>query len=117
MQVYPGILLSSATVSPPLFPVSVNGTQLGYLPGETLPITALGLIATISSGASLTYSVQVSGDNPGSTSGIVNWNNHDVIVNATTSLNSNIAYAVTAVRLNVSSWISGSVNLAVVRWP
>jgi hypothetical protein len=94
-------LLSSATASPPIYPVAVNGTQLGYLPGETLPITSLGLICTAT--GTLTYSVQVSGDNPENSAGIVNWNNHDVIVNATTSLNSNIAYAVTAIFRQVAA--------------
>lgn len=115
MIVYPGISLSTAAVSSALFPLQNGGTQVGYIPANTLPIQSLGLICTISSGASLNYSVQVSGDNPEQT--VVNWNNHDVINNATTSLNSNIAYGVSAIRLNVTSWISGSVNLAVVQWP
>ena len=115
MIVYNGILLSSATSSPALFPLQTGGTQVGYIPANTLPITSLGLICTLSATASLTYSVQVTGDNPEGT--IVNWNNHDVIVNATTSLNSNIAYPVSGIRLQVTSFTSGTVNLAVVQWP
>ena len=115
MIVYSGILVSGATASAPLFPLQNSGTQVGYIPANTLPITSLGLICTVSATAALTYSVQVSGDNP--EQNVVNWNNHDVIVNATTSLNSNIAYPVSAVRLNVTSYTSGSVNLAVVQWP
>ena len=113
MFVYPGIALSTATTSAPLFPLQSGGTQQGPIPYNTIPIQSLGLICTAT--GTLTYSVQVSGDNPENT--IVNWNNHDVINNATTSLNSNIAYGVSAIRLNVTSWISGSVNLAVVQWP
>lgn len=113
--VYAGILLSTATASPPLFPLQTGGTQVGYIPANTLPIQSLGLVCTVSNGASLIYSVQVSGDNP--EQAIVNWNNHAVVVNQTASIYSDIAQPVSAIRLNVTSWISGSVNLGIVQWP
>jgi hypothetical protein len=73
----------------------------------------LGLIATISSGASLTYSVQVTADPP---ENFQNWNNHDVLVNQTASANGNVAYPITGIRLNVTAYASGSVNLGVAQW-
>jgi hypothetical protein len=99
---YPGVSMSAAGVSPPIIITSPGALQ------------SLGLIVTVSSGASLTYSVQVSADNAGS---LNNWNNHDVLVGLSASANGNIAYPVTAVRLNVTSWSSGTVNLGVAQWP
>ena len=75
----------------------------------------LGLAATISPGATLTYSVQITCDPSPSNTG--NWNNHDVLVNLTASANSNIAYPITGLRLNVTSYTSGTVTLGVARWP
>lgn len=87
--------------TPPYFTPSANYT--------------LGLIATVSSGGSLTYTVQVTGDPKPSTNG--NWNAHDVLTGLTSSANSNIAYPVTAIRLNVTNYVSGSVNLGIAKWP
>ncbi len=75
----------------------------------------LGLIATVSSGASLTYTVQVTADQQPSSSG--NWNSHDVLTGLTASTNSNIAYPVTGIRLNVTNYVSGSITLGVAKWP
>jgi hypothetical protein len=84
---------------------------------EVEPPTAgtprLSLICTISAGSILTYSVEVTGDSPASPGG--NWNAHDVIAAQTDSTVSNVTYPVTAVRLNVTAYTSGSVHLAVVQ--
>lgn len=82
---------------------------------QAAPAYALGLIVTLSSGASLTYSVQVTADQVPSANG--NWNDHDILTGLTASANSNIAYPVTGVRLHVSAWSSGSANLGVAQWP
>ena len=58
--------------------------------------------------------VQVTGDANPQDSG--NWNYHDVLFGQTMSANANIAYPVSGIRLNVGTWVSGSVNLAVVQW-
>jgi hypothetical protein len=79
------------------------------------PSWSLGLICTVSPGASLTYAVQVTADQVPSANG--NWNNHDVVVGQTASVNSNIAYPVTGVRLNVTNYISGSIVLGIATWP
>ena len=106
MTAYNGVSLSAAGVSPAV-PIVPNRGAL------TTPITSLGLICTVSPGASLTYSVQVSADpiNP------INWNNHDVLVGQTSSANGNILYPVTFVRLSVTAYTSGSVNLGIAQWP
>lgn len=75
----------------------------------------LGLLCTVSPGAALTYSVQVTGDPAPSAAG--HWNEHDVLTNLIGSANSNIVYPVTGVRLNVLNHTSGTVTLAIVRWP
>ena len=79
------------------------------------PCYALGLGLTFSAGASLTATVQVTADPVPSAGG--NWNNHDVLVNQVASANSNIAYPVTGIRLVVTNYSSGFVNLGVAQWP
>jgi hypothetical protein len=78
----------------------------------------VGIICTVNSGT-LTYSIQVSGD--GGTPS--HWNNHDTLASLTASANGNLAYPVTAMRINVSAFTSGSVTCSVVQadserpWP
>jgi hypothetical protein len=117
MLVYPNITLNSQAASPPIYINGADGgsgIQVSYRQSSIL-ITSLGLICTLSNGASLTYSVQVSADPPAG--GITHWNNHDVLVAQTASANSNILYPVTALRLNVTAYSSGSVTLGVAQWP
>jgi hypothetical protein len=108
MSSYSGVSLSAVGASSPIL-ILPNSAQ------RYLPILALGLVCTVSSGASLVYSVQVTADSQGGS--ILNWNNHDVLVNQSGSANGNILYPVSAVRLVVTSWTSGSVNLGVAQWP
>ena len=79
------------------------------------PSVRPGLIATISPGANLTYSVQITGDQQPSTNG--NWNDHQDFSGVTSSINSNVGYPITAYRLAVTAYSSGSVHLGVARWP
>ena len=77
----------------------------------------VGVVITVPSGASANYTVQVTGDNVQFGGGIpTNWNAlDDCLVNANTSQNSNIAFPVTAVRLNVASLSAGgSITLAII---
>jgi hypothetical protein len=76
-------------------------------------IKTFGLVATVSPGASLTYNVEVTADVNPSAGG--NWNPHDVIRGMTASANGNIAYPITGIRLNVTTWVSGSVTLGIAR--
>lgn len=110
MSAYPGVTLSSQTASDP-----INVSPPQNMMWQAAPAYALGLICTLSSGASLTYSVQVTADQVPSTNG--NWNDHDVLTGLTASANSNIAYPVTAVRLKISSYVSGTANLGIAQWP
>ena len=110
---YNGVSLATTGVSTAIFPFMSGGAQLGQMPHETVPITSLGLLCTVT--GSLTYSVQISCDNPEEPP--VNWLNHDIIANQTAGIFSNIAFPVSAVRLNVTSWTSGTVNLGIVQWP
>lgn len=75
----------------------------------------IGLCCVLSAGANLTYQVQLTCDANPTDGG--NWINHDIIVALTASKFGNIAYAVTAVRLNISAYTSGNVNLGVAQWP
>ena len=110
MSAYPGVTLTSVSSSAPIV-IKPNDNVFWH----AAPAYALGLICTVSSGASLTYSVQVTADQVPSAAG--NWNNHDILVGQTASANSNVAYPVTGVRLTVTAYSSGTVNLGVARWP
>lgn len=113
MIVFPVQTLSGVGASSILQPYGTNGIQFGQNNGNN--ITSLGLICTVSAGASLTYSVQVTADQAPSAGG--NWNDHDVLTALTASKNSNILYGISGIRLSVSIWSSGSVTLGTVQWP
>ena len=112
MLIYPGVTLSAATASPPVLIDGNSAVLWGLNVNPANQIKTLGLICTVSPGAAITYSVQVTGDLPAVP--IINWNNHDILVNMTTSANGNIEFPVSAVRLIVTSWASGSVTLGMV---
>lgn len=75
----------------------------------------IGILCTVSNGASLTYNVEITGDVTPSSSG--NWNLHDTLFSLSASANGNLEFAVTGIRVNITSYSSGSVNLAVTKWP
>ena len=72
----------------------------------------VGIVVTIPTGSSCSYDVEVTGDDL--VASLSRWNKHDVLQGKSASANSNLAYPVTAVRINPSS-IVGSVTLAVVQ--
>ena len=110
MSAYPGVVMAAGGTSAP---IDVNPPQ--KMLWQAAPAYALGLICTLSNGANLTYTVQVTADQIPSVNG--NWNSHDVLVSQTISANSNIAYPITGARLRVTNYISGSVNLGIAQWP
>lgn len=110
MSAYPGIKLSGNGTS-----AALNVSPPQNILWEAPPAYALGLIVSLSNGAGLTYTAQITADQIPSLNG--NWNNHDILQNQTVSSNSNIAYPVTGVRLVVTNYVSGSVNLGVAQWP
>ena len=72
----------------------------------------VGIIVTVPDDSSATYDVEVTGDD---LTGVpTHWNKHDVLQSKSASANSNLAYPVTAIRLNPSS-IVGSIVMAVVQ--
>ena len=78
----------------------------------------IGLGVSLSAGASLTYTVQHTFDdvwasdfNPAT----ANWFSHATMVNKNTSFDGNYAYPVTAIRLNVTAWTSGTATLTAVQ--
>lgn len=114
MYVFPLLTLTGGTgKSDPIRPYSSSGTQLGQPNG--LSIISIGLVATVSSGASLTYSVEVTNDPSPSVNG--NWNLHDTMQSLTSSANANIDYPVSAWRLSIDSYTSGTVTLGTAQWP
>jgi hypothetical protein len=88
--------------------------------GQAAPVVVkkappLGLVATLSAGAVLTYSVQVTADPFPSSTG--NWNNHDYLAALTVSANGNVLYPITGIRLVVTAYTSGSISLGIAQWP
>lgn len=112
MQAYNPVTVSSAASSSAIIPYNSDNTPVGQLGPQ--PIQALGMICTVSDGASLTYSVQVSCDPPNR---LTNWLNHDTLHSLNASQYGYVSWPVTAVRLTVSAWSSGSVTLSVTQWP
>ena len=110
MSAYTPITMQANGNSPPL---AVEPPQ--NMIWQVQPSYNLGLIATVSPGASLTYTVQITGDQIPSANG--NWNNHDVLASQTASANGNVGYPLTGVRLVVSNYVSGKVTLGVAQWP
>ena len=110
MSAYVPIVMSGNGSSTPLM---VRPEQ--NIMWQAAPAYSFGLVATLSPGGSLTYTVQVTADPIPSATG--NWNNHDVLYNQTSSANSNIAYPITGLRLVVTGYSSGTITLGVARWP
>ena len=113
MSAFPTIKATAAGATAPLVLNMLQGYSPYFSP---TPAWALGLIATVSPGASLTYNVEITGDQqPNNATG--NWNAHDTMTALTGSANGNVAFPITGIRLNVTSYVSGSVSLGVVQWP
>jgi hypothetical protein len=92
---------------------AASATQCPINPAMLSNGAGIGLILNFSTGAVATASVQVTGDPSPSTTSV--WNNHDTLVNQTTSANGNIAFPVTAVRLYLPAYTSGTITLDVVQ--
>ncbi len=110
MSAYPAITMHSSGTSIPTN-VCPDANVLWQAP----PAYALGLIVTLSSDANLTYTVQVTADQQPECTGF--WNNHDVLAGKTVSANSNVAYPITGIRLVVTNYVAGWVNLGIAKWP
>jgi hypothetical protein len=79
------------------------------------PAWALGIVVTVSPGASLTYQIEISAEPQPSAAG--NWNAHDTLQGLSASANGNVSFPITALRINVLTYSSGSVSMAVAMWP
>lgn len=94
--------------------------------GATTPVTfnlhqssfTVSIAVALSAGASLTYTVEhtfddvfASGFNPATAV----WFPNDVLVSKTTSEDGNYAFPVTAVRLNITAYTSGTATLTVIQ--
>lgn len=78
----------------------------------------IGLGVSLSAGASLTYTVQHTFDDvwsPDFDPATANWFSHATMTNKNTSFDGNYAYPVTAIRLNVTAWTSGTATLTAVQ--
>jgi hypothetical protein len=94
------VTLSAVGVSPPI------RVELGRFK------SGVGLIATVAEGSSLVYDVEVSGDDQSDTP--IHWNKHDELHDLSASVNSNLLFPASFIRLNMKSG-TGSVTLGVVQ--
>ncbi len=85
-------------------------TSLAIAPRAFSERSGVGLVLSIT--GTLTASVELSGDNGYPP---VHWIAHDTLVNLTASGLGNLAFAVKAIRLNVTNYTSGEAHLAVVQ--
>lgn len=78
----------------------------------------IGLGISLSAGASLTYTVQHTLDDvysPTFDPATARWFSHATLVDKTTSFDGNYAFPITAVRLNVTVYTSGSATMTVIQ--
>jgi hypothetical protein len=78
----------------------------------------LGIGVALSAGSTLTYSVQHTFDDVqavGFNPATAVWYDHATLTAKTTSSDGNYAYPVTAVRLNVTAYTSGSATMTVIQ--
>ena len=102
-----GIVRLSAVGLSAWIPINLNAFKFG-----------VGLLVTMSSGASLTYNVRCTGDrltDPANLPGTQTNNLHDILFSKTASANSSLAYPCSAVQLQITVYGSGSATLAVVQ--
>jgi len=87
--------------------------------GTTLPISynteyfGIGCGCVVSAGASLTYKVQHTFDDPSSAS--PTWFDHPFVTGQTGNKDGNYAFPIRAVRLNVTSFTSGTVTITLLQ--
>lgn len=112
MGAYQPVVLSGNGNSAPVI-INLMSTFTPYF--SSAPAWMLGIVVTISSGGSMTYSVQVTCDPKPSSTG--NWNNHDYLNSLTSSANSNVAFPITGIRLVVTNWGSGTCTMGICQWP
>lgn len=78
----------------------------------------VGIGCDVSAGASLTYTVQHTFDDvqsPTFNPATATWFSNSTIVAQTADKDGNYAYPVTAVRLTVTAWTSGTVTMTVIQ--
>lgn len=78
----------------------------------------VGVAVTLSVGAALTYKVQHTFDDvfaPGFDPGTATWFDHATITGKTASFEGNYSFPVSAIRLNVTPWTSGTATINVLQ--
>lgn len=78
----------------------------------------VGIGVALSAGANLTYTVQHTFDNVAASTfnpSTATWYPHASLASKTTSSDGNYAFPVTAIRLNVTSFTSGSATMTVIQ--
>jgi hypothetical protein len=94
---------------------AVGTSQVFPLQQELNASLLPGLLCSVSSGATLTYSVEITGDNvfdPAYNPANGNWFPVDNLANLSASANGSLVACCTGIRLHVTAWTGGSVTLS-----
>lgn len=100
---------------------AISTTVSSATSGATLPLDTyrnpfnVSLGCVVSAGATLTYKVQHTFDDVWNSSVTPTWFDNASITGRTASSDGNYAYPITAVRLVVTAWTSGSVTMTVIQ--
>lgn len=100
------LTVSGVRVSPPI-PLNTYGDPFN-----------VGLGVKLSAGASLTYTVEHTFDDvqsPSFSPATAVWYSNSTLVSQTTNKDGNYAFPVTAIRLNVTVWTSGTATLTSIQ--
>ena len=105
-----------------MYPMRVTVSSAS--PSQAIPLNFntspfnVSIGVNLSAGASLTYSVQYTFDDvfaPNFNPSTANWFTHGTLTGKTSSSDGNIAFPVTAVRLNVTPYVSGTAQIVVIQ--
>jgi hypothetical protein len=93
---------------------SIVGSSIPLIMDVTKPApfaVGMGVVVT----GTVTYTVQHTFDDPFSSTGLVTWFNHPTLATLSANGDSNYAFPVRAIRLNVSAVTGGSATLTVIQ--
>ena len=100
--------------NPQIVALSAPGVSAGLAIDTVKFHYGVGLVIGISVGGTAIYTVECSGDRLDTPDSAKLWVQLPCLINQTAAQTSNLAFPVTAVRLNVSS-VSGTVQLSVIQ--
>lgn len=100
---------------PAIVTASASGASSMLVVDYVVPVFAIGIGCVVSNGASLTYKVQHSFDDPNLGANNMTWFDHAFITGQTGNKDGNYAFPIRATRLNVTAFSSGTVTMTILQ--